>query len=89
MLELGMTSSKILSKFPAFSCDSSGWVSYRRWGNGENIGIDSLPRPKIVNNKSIMNGIKKTVVRKEILKYRELEKNMTQLWSKRGINYVT
>jgi hypothetical protein len=85
---LGMTSPKILSNFPAFSCDSSGWVSYRRWGKGDNIGINSLPRPKIVNNKSIMNGIKKTVVRKEILKYRELERNMTQLWSKRGINYA-
>lgn len=81
---LAVTSDRLLRAFPFFSADSSSWVSCLRFGGGGAAGLKQIPRYK--DGDAAMAATIHTL-RSEIRKYKEMEYNITKLWSIRGINW--
>ena len=81
---LGITKQWALERYPAYSCDSSTWLSPLRFGRTLLKGIDRLPRHKDGVSES---AIVVEALRAEVRKYRELENQTTALWRRRGIEW--
>ena len=79
---LGVTTDWVLKRYPCFSSDSSSWVSCLRFGGGAAAGIKQLPRYK--ESDAAMASTIHTL-RAEIRKYKKMEQEATNLWTKRGI----
>lgn len=79
---LGVTTDWVLKRYPCFSSDSSSWVSCLRFGRGDAAGIKQLPRYK--ESDAAMASTIHTL-RAEIRKYKKMETEATNLWTKRGI----
>jgi hypothetical protein len=79
---LGITTDWVLKRYPCFSSDSSSWVSCLRFGGGAAAGIKQLPRYK--DGDGAMAATIHTL-RSEIRKYKKMETEATNLWTKRGI----
>ena len=79
---LGVTTDWVLKRYPCFSSDSSSWVSCLRFGGGAAAGIKQLPRYK--ESDAAMASTIHTL-RAEIRKYKKMEEESTNLWTKRGI----
>ena len=79
---LGVTTDWVLKRYPCFSSDSSSWVSCLRFGGGAAAGIKQLPRYK--KSDAAMASTIHTL-RAEIRKYKKMEQEATNLWTKRGI----
>jgi 7-carboxy-7-deazaguanine synthase len=69
---------------PAYSSDSSSWVSCLRFGGGAAAGIKQLPRYK-----ESAGALAATIhtLRSEIRKYKTMEQEATSLWKARGITW--
>ena len=81
---LAVTSDRLLSAFPFYSADSSSWVSCLRFGGGAAAGLKKIPRYK--DGDAAMAATIHTL-RSEIRKYKKMERDITKLWSIRGINW--
>ena len=79
---LGVTTDWILKRYPCFSSDSSSWVCCLRFGGGSAAGIKKIPRYK--ESDAAMASTIHTL-RMEIRKYKKMEQEATNLWTKRGI----
>lgn len=79
---LGVTKQPLLERYPVYSCDSSSWVKCLRFGGGEAIGKKKIPR---YNESEQALKITIATLRAEIKKYQQMEKEVTDLWAKRGI----
>ena len=79
---LGVTTDWVLKRYPCFSSDSSSWVSCLRFGGGSAAGIKQIPRYK--ESGGAMAATIHTL-RSEIRKYKKMEEEATNLWTKRGI----
>lgn len=79
---LGITTDWVLKRYPCFSSDSSTWVSCLRFGDGSAAGIKQIPRYK--ESDGAMSATIHTL-RSEIRKYKKMEQEATNLWTKRGI----
>jgi hypothetical protein len=79
---LGVTTDWVLKRYPCFSSDSSSWVSCLRFGGGEAAGLKQIPRYK--ESDGAMSATIHTL-RSEIRKYKKMEQEATNLWTKRGI----
>jgi hypothetical protein len=79
---LGVTTDWVLKRYPCFSSDSSSWVSCLRFGGGAAAGIKQIPRYK--ESGGAMAATIHTL-RSEIRKYKKMEEEATNLWTKRGI----
>lgn len=79
---LGITTDWVLKRYPAYSSDSSSWVSCLRFGGGAAAGIKQLPRYK-----ESAGALAATIhtLRSEIRKYKTMEQEATSLWKARGI----
>lgn len=81
---LGVTTPKILYRYPAYSADSSSWTGPLRFGQGRAAGLNKIPRYK--ESPEAMQATLHAL-RHEILRYKAMEKNATYLWEKRGIKW--
>lgn len=81
---LGVTKKDILMRYPAYSADSSGWVSCLRFGGGRGIGKDNIPRYK--ESKEAL-AVTLLNLRQEIKKVEELQELATVYWYKKGIKF--
>jgi len=74
----GGISSKILTRYPLFSGDSSSWTVHYRYGRGMKFKYKMKPETK--------EG-RKYMTDKEVKGYVDLEKFATRLWQTRGVNW--
>jgi len=93
---LGIGSKSVLMKFPAYSCDNTNWMSVTKFGNSKFLKI-FIPRggkkfknpykheKKYEYNKLEDQRLLKKLVDHEIKRYKDLEKQITEFWQKRGI----
>jgi hypothetical protein len=81
---LGITTDWVLKRYPCYSSDSSSWVSCLRFGGGAAAGIKQLPRYKA--SEGAMAATIHTL-KSEIRKYKKMELEATNLWSKRGVKF--
>jgi len=79
---LGVTTDWVLKRYPCFSSDSSTWVSCLRFGGAASAGIKQIPRYK--ESSGAMAATIHTL-RSEIRKYKKMQDEATNLWTKRGI----
>jgi len=79
---LGVTTDWVLKRYPCFSSDSSSWVSCLRFGGAASAGIKQIPRYK--ESSGAMAATIHTL-RSEIRKYKKMQDEATNLWTKRGI----
>lgn len=77
---LGVTSTKILERYPIYSCDSTAWFSTYAFGRSQrydnNAHISALSK----NNSARQ-------IKLEVQHYLELEDYITKLWESRGIKW--
>lgn len=78
---LGITSQKILLKYPFYSCDSTSWQSMMRYGSSA-----------VNKNKKVLKFKAKTLhylenTEDEIKHWVNLQNKITALWLKRGISW--
>ena len=93
---LGIGSQGILLRFPAYSCDNTNWMSVTKFGNSKFLKI-FVPRggkkfknhykheKKYTYDKLEDQRLLKKLVDHEIKRYKDLEKQVTEFWKKRGI----
>lgn len=81
---LGITTDWVLKRYPCYSSDSSSWVACLRFGGGAAAGIKQLPRYK--ESDGAMAATIHTL-KAEIRKYKKMQDEATNLWSKRGIHF--
>lgn len=78
---LGMTNMKLNWDFPFYSVDSTSWTQSMRWGSSSKK-IDK--KVKFYNSREVhytSRGFE------EIKEYLKLEKKITELWKKRGVDW--
>lgn len=82
----GITTQWVLERYPAYSCDSTGWLYAGKRGR-----VLEFKNGKIQTNDSILDYQKSreyTINNIETMKaYIELEKRITKLWEMRGIKW--
>jgi len=79
---LGITSEKILEKYPFYSVDSTSWLAFSRYGNSCSI---KDPRLTKFYNKEVHYSKRNEM---EIQHYLKMEKYITNLWEKRGVVFA-
>ena len=79
---LGITQDWVLKRYPCYSSDSSSWVSCLRFGGGAAAGLKQLPRYK--ESEAALSATIHTL-RCEIQKYKKMQDDATNLWTKRGV----
>lgn len=79
---LGVTSFWALSKYPAYSADSSSWTAPLRFGQARAAGISKIPKYTLGENE---RQVALHALRHEIKKFKDLERQVTVIWEKRGI----
>ena len=102
---LGVADTKVLYRYPAFSCDSTKWLSVSKYGESFFLNLrNSIPRAGLKENtkgkkSKYKNADKHTydkqedhnlytkVFEYEIKQYRQQEKEITEFWKKRGIDF--
>ena len=96
---LGVASSKILYRYPCFSCDSTTFMKINRFGSSDYLKIKGLPRTgklskeKYKNNKKYQYNQKddqqllNRIMIKEIQTIQKEEFLITEFWKKRGIDF--
>ena len=93
---LGIGSKSVLMKFPAYSCDNTNWMTLTQYGFSKFLKIPipkSGKKPKnpykhekkYKYNKLEDQRLLKKLVDHEIKRYKDLEKQITEFWQKRGI----
>jgi len=78
---LAVTAESLVYAFPFYSVDSSTWTQCLRFGKSQTSGLPKLPRWKL---KEFQHATGYALI-EEVKKYQKLEKNATNLWTKRGI----
>jgi hypothetical protein len=81
---LGVTQEWALKRYPIFSCDSSSWIKPVRFGQSRLAGLRKIP--------NYLEGAPETALaieslRHEVRRYAKLERDTTELWRKRGIEW--
>ena len=96
---LGVASEKILYRYPCFSCDSTIFMKLFRFGSSDYLKIKKLPRVgkksylKYKNrNKNYYNQgedekLLNKIMKKEIQSIQKQEKEITEFWKKKGIDF--
>jgi hypothetical protein len=79
---LGITTDWVLKRYPCYSSDSSSWVACLRFGGGTAAGLDKIPRYK--ESDAALSATIHTL-RSEVVKYKKMETEATNLWKSRGI----
>jgi hypothetical protein len=79
---LGITTDWVLKRYPCYSSDSSSWVACLRFGGGAAAGLDKIPRYK--ESDAALSATIHTL-RSEVVKYKKMETEATNLWKSRGI----
>lgn len=79
---LGVTQGWVLNRYPAYSTDSSAWVSVLRFGGGQRSGLKTVPRRSEGAGARAAN---LHVLRSEIRRLRVMEKTATSVWRSRGV----
>lgn len=74
---LGITSRPVLSRYPAYSCDSSSWLSDNRYPADK--GTQAFINQKNSNYAALEQN--------NVIKFLQLEKDITKLWESRGITW--
>lgn len=78
---LAATSPKLLERYPFYSVDSINWKAVHLYGNSKSI--DKKYARSLIRHPDTRDGM----LQKEILYFLELEKDITNLWEKRGIKW--
>lgn len=97
---LGVADPKVLYRYPAFSCDSTAYMSVNRYGTSRFLKLNKIPKGgKKINKKSYKFGNKyeynkeedREILRRimiyEIKQYHKIEKEITEFWKKKGIDF--
>jgi hypothetical protein len=97
---LGVASPKILYRYPCFSCDSTAYMSVYRYGESNFLKLSALPKGGLKRNKTKYKNKNKNVYNKvedvkllakvldyEIRQYQKQEKEITEFWKKKGIDF--
>ena len=97
---LGVADPKVLYRYPAFSCDSTAYMSVNRFGTSRFLKIKTLPKGGLKKNKipyKFENKYKydrkkdREILRRvmiyEIKQYHKIEKEITEFWKKKGIDF--
>ena len=78
---LAVTAESLVYAFPFYSVDSSTWTSCLRFGKSQKSGLPKLPAWKL---KEFHHATAYALI-EEVKAYQNLERNATNLWTKRGI----
>jgi hypothetical protein len=82
---LGVTRRPLLERYPIFSSDSSSWTAPLRFGQGRAAQFGKrIPRYTLGENEHRVNIL---ALREEIRKLKDLERDVTELWRRRGITW--
>lgn len=82
---LAVTNEKLLMKYPAYSCDSSHWMSVFRFGYGnKEARLPSVPRR--INDETMPT--LKHILREHVRYFIKIETTTNKLWQSRGIIYA-
>ena len=95
---LGVADPKVLYRYPAFSCDSTAYMSVNRFGISRFLKLTTLPKGGLKRNKipyKFKNKYKydrekdRRILRRvmiyEIKQYHKLERAITAFWKKKGV----
>jgi len=79
---LGVSQQFVLERYPAYSCDSSSWVTVLRFGHTDAIRKEGkVPHAKKHPEINIF------ALRQEIRRFKDMEEKMTALWTRRGVRF--
>jgi hypothetical protein len=81
---LGVTSRRMLLAFPFYSVDSSSWVAPRKFGAVGALTVPYVPRNK---GPGPALDIVMLALRREMLRQREIEREATNIWRARGVDW--
>lgn len=76
---LAATSDRLLKRYPFYSVDSVNWLSVALYGNSKTIDHPYV-RQMISNHETRVD-----LLIRDIRYYQDIEKNITNLWKKRGV----
>ncbi len=79
---LGVTVFGILARYPAYSSDSSSWTAPLRFGRSKASGLENVPRYTAGAGELASTLY---ALRQEIRASKNMEKQVTEIWKKRGI----
>ena len=93
---LGVASDKILYRYPAFSCDSTRFMSVNRYGESEFLKMSKLPfkgkgthryknAQQFKYNYEQDQSLLDKIMEYEIKQYKKQEADITLFWKKKGI----
>lgn len=82
---LAVTNEKLLMRYPAYSCDSSHWMSVFRFGYGnKEARLPSVPRRITDETMPTL----KHILREHVRHFIKIETTTNKLWQSRGITYA-
>jgi hypothetical protein len=84
---LGVTTKWVVDRYPAYTTDSSSWVSPLRFGLGDAAKIGRLPRLKGTAPDAPERSVLVHALRHEIRKVIFMQDNATALWRHRGVTF--
>lgn len=80
---LAATAIPLLQRYPFYSVDSINWKAVHIYGRMASGNIDKSKTSQLARDKDTLN----YMLKQEIAFYVKLEKDITNLWSKRGIEW--
>lgn len=81
---LGVTQPWVLMRYPAYSTDSSAWVTVLRYGDSPVPGLRKVPR-RSEGPAAVAANLH--VLRSEIRRFKKMERDATALWASRGVEW--
>lgn len=80
----GMSARWILLRYPWYSADSSTWLSFRKYGQTQDKSVDVMTAKF-----RLKTAHKATIAAHEVPNFVHLEREVTELWNLRGIDWRT
>lgn len=84
---LGVATLQILSRYPAYSSDSSSWVVPQRWGHSKLRGVDRYPPHSYREKDPRIWAVRAAVMAEELRRLEQIVADATRVWTARGITF--
>jgi len=96
---LGVADPKVLYRYPAFSCDSTAYMSVNKYGNSRFLKMNNIPKGGLKHKKKYKNENKylynknddrkllERIMKYEIRQYHKQTLEITNFWKKKGFEF--